>query len=171
MGLGILCEFIEDCEYPNLSASILHILGQHGPSSATPSKYANFFTVSNCSSVSFFARYLRYIYNRIILETHQVRSAAVAALARFGACVASLRADVEELLARCCSDTDDECRDRATFFLLLLQSANDELISRYFFYFCVYFSELLSRFIVNFASFDATTIQEAAEVSVQLQHV
>jgi len=130
MGLGILCEFIEDCEYPNLSASILHILGQHGPSSATPSKY------------------LRYIYNRIILETHQVRSAAVAALARFGACVASLRADVEELLARCCSDTDDECRDRATFFLLLLQSANDELIS---------------RFIVNFASFDATTIQEAAE--------
>ena len=45
MGLGILCEFIEDCEYPNLSASILHILGQHGPSSATPSKYANFFTV------------------------------------------------------------------------------------------------------------------------------
>jgi coatomer protein complex subunit gamma len=39
MGLGILCEFIEDCEYPNLSASILHILGQHGPSSATPSKF------------------------------------------------------------------------------------------------------------------------------------
>ena len=38
MGLGILCEFIEDCEYPNLSASILHILGQHGPGSATPSK-------------------------------------------------------------------------------------------------------------------------------------
>jgi hypothetical protein len=37
-GLSILCEFIEDCEYPNLSASVLHILGQHGPSSATPSK-------------------------------------------------------------------------------------------------------------------------------------
>jgi coatomer protein complex subunit gamma len=39
MGMGILCEFIEDCEYPNLSASVLHILGQHGPSSATPSKF------------------------------------------------------------------------------------------------------------------------------------
>ena len=40
-----------------------------------------------------------------------------------------------------------------------------------FFYFGVDFSEILSRFIVNFASFDATTIQEAAEVSVQFQHV
>ena len=77
-----------------------------------------------------FIRYLRYIYNRIILETHQVRSAAVSALARFGACVPSLRADVEELLARCCSDTDDECRDRATFFLMLLRSSNEELVSR-----------------------------------------
>jgi coatomer protein complex subunit gamma len=76
------------------------------------------------------SRYLRYIYNRIILETHQVRSAAVAALARFGASVPSLREDVLELLSRCSSDTDDECRDRATFFLLLLQSSDDELISR-----------------------------------------
>jgi hypothetical protein len=76
-------------------------------------------------------RYLRYIYNRIILETHQVRSAAVAALARFGACVPGLKADVEELLSRCCTDSDDECRDRATFFLMLLQSSNEELISRF----------------------------------------
>lgn len=81
--------------------------------------------------VNLIFRYLRYIYNRIILETHQVRSAAVAALARFGACVPSLKADVEELLSRCCTDSDDECRDRATFFLMLLQSSNEELISRF----------------------------------------
>jgi coatomer protein complex subunit gamma len=132
MGLGILCEFIEDCEYPNLSASILHILGQHGPSSATPSKFVVVFEHVEPLSVLYLPsfRYLRYIYNRIILETHQVRSAAVAALARFGACVPSLKADVEELLSRCCSDSDDECRDRATFFLLLLQSSDQELISR-----------------------------------------
>jgi hypothetical protein len=45
--------------------------------------------------------------------------------------VPSLRADVEELLERCCSDTDDECRDRATFFLMLLRSSSEELVSRW----------------------------------------
>jgi len=37
-GLGHLCEFIEDCEYTQLSTAILHLLGQRGPGSQDPGK-------------------------------------------------------------------------------------------------------------------------------------
>ena len=46
---------------------ILHVLGTEGPKTKDPSKY------------------IRYIYNRIILENATVRAAAVSALASFGA--------------------------------------------------------------------------------------
>ena len=62
-----LCECIEDCEYPNLTTSILHLLGTLGPTTSNPSQY------------------IRYIYNRIVLENASVRAAAVSALAKFGA--------------------------------------------------------------------------------------
>lgn len=81
-----LCEFIEDCEYTELSTKVLNVLAKgsplilvpllvpalrltrmaEGPSSATPSKF------------------VRYIYNRVVLENAPVRAAAVTALAKFG---------------------------------------------------------------------------------------
>jgi len=66
-GLSHLCEFIEDCEFTYLSTQILHLLGQQGPSTSDPAKY------------------IRYIYNRVILENATVRASAVSALAKFGA--------------------------------------------------------------------------------------
>ncbi len=30
-GLEHFCEFIEDCEFPDLSVKILHLLGEEGP--------------------------------------------------------------------------------------------------------------------------------------------
>lgn len=53
-GLSHLCEFIEDCEHPALATRVLHVLGREGP------------TTQNS------ARYIRFIYNRVILETTQV---------------------------------------------------------------------------------------------------
>ena len=53
-GLAQLSEFIEDCEYTYLSSQILHILGEQGPLTSDPSKY------------------IRYIYNRVILENATV---------------------------------------------------------------------------------------------------
>ena len=44
---------------------VLYLLGEQGPKAQTPSKY------------------IRYIYNRIILENATVRAAAVSALAKF----------------------------------------------------------------------------------------
>ena len=64
--LGHLCEFIEDCEFTKLSVRILHLLGVEGPRSAHPAKF------------------IRFIYNRVVLENATVRAAAVASLAKFG---------------------------------------------------------------------------------------
>ena len=67
------------------------------------------------------AKYIRYVYNRVILETTEVRAAAVTALARFGALCDDLLPNILILLKRCQLDTDDEVRDRATYFRSILQ--------------------------------------------------
>mmetsp|Transcript_5566 Transcript_5566/g.17572 ORF Transcript_5566/g.17572 Transcript_5566/m.17572 type:complete len:774 (+) Transcript_5566:1115-3436(+) len=97
-----LCEFIEDCEFTALSTQILHLVGSLGPTTAAP------------------ARYIRFVYNRIILENAVVRAAAVAALTKFAAKLPALRASVSVLLRRSLRDEDDEVRDRATLALRLL---------------------------------------------------
>jgi HEAT repeat protein len=63
-------------------------------------------------------RYIRYIYNRIILENATVRAAAVSALASFGARVPELTGRVVVLLKRALYDNDDEVRGIATFVAL-----------------------------------------------------
>ncbi|KAF5954864.1 hypothetical protein HYC85_007720, partial [Camellia sinensis] len=98
-GLLHLCEFIEDCEFTYLSTQILHFLGIEGPKTSDPSKY------------------IRYIYNRVILENATVRASAVSTLAKFGAMVDSLKPRIFILLRRCLFDSDDEVRDRATLYL------------------------------------------------------
>ncbi|CAD6343816.1 unnamed protein product [Miscanthus lutarioriparius] len=101
-GLFHLCEFIEDCEFTYLSTQILHFLGNEGPKTSDPSKY------------------IRYIYNRVILENATVRASAVSTLAKFGALIDSLKPRIFVLLRRCLFDGDDEVRDRATLYLKLL---------------------------------------------------
>ncbi|CAG9530937.1 unnamed protein product [Cercopithifilaria johnstoni] len=112
-GLSHLCEFIEDCEHPVLATRILHLLGREAPATASPS------------------RYIRFIYNRVILEATQVRAAAVSALAKFGAQCSDLRPSIQVLLKRCLLDMDDEVRDRATYFLSILETENPHLIANY----------------------------------------
>jgi len=111
-GLAHLCEFIEDCEYSTLLTRILFVLGMEGPVSPQP------------------GRYIRHIYNRIILETAVVRAAAVTALARFGAQCDALRGNVIVLLRRCTYDSDDEVRDRACLFIDLLENQSPALLSK-----------------------------------------
>lgn len=109
-GLAHLCEFIEDCEHNSLAVRILHLLGQEGPTSKQPS------------------RYIRFIYNRVILESASVRAAAVTALARFAAACSPLLPNVLVLLSRCQLDSDDEVRDRAAYYCAILQQQNDQTV-------------------------------------------
>jgi len=103
-GLLHLSEFIEDCEFTYLSSQILYLLGKEGPSTEDPS------------------RYIRYIYNRVILENATIRASAVSALAKFASNCPSLRPRISTLLHRCLHDNDDEVRDRTTLLLISLTS-------------------------------------------------
>lgn len=110
-GLSQLAEFIEDCEFTFLSVQILHLLGVEGPKSKDP------------------ARYIRFIYNRVILENATVRAAALSSLARFAAECADLRPRIIILLRRALYDSDDEVRDRATLYLAQLgEDATEEKV-------------------------------------------
>ncbi|KAL0902606.1 hypothetical protein ABMA27_000438 [Loxostege sticticalis] len=112
-GLAHLCEFIEDCEHTSLAVRILHVLGREGPKARQPS------------------RYIRYIYNRVILESGAVRAAAVTTVARFGAARPELLPNIRVLLARCQLDDDDEVRDRAICYSAILDSNDPQLINDY----------------------------------------
>jgi coatomer protein complex subunit gamma len=103
-----LCEFIEDCEFTQLSTQILHLLGELGPTTTAP------------------ARYIRFIYNRVILENSAVRAAAVSALSKFAAQCPSLRTSVMTLLKRSLIDEDDETRDRAALAVAVLEDAMEK---------------------------------------------
>ncbi|KAI1283188.1 Coatomer subunit gamma-2 [Halotydeus destructor] len=103
-GLSYLCEFIEDCEHTDLAVRILHLLGREGPRTSRPAKY------------------IRYIYNRLILENASVRAAAVSSLAKFGAHCEDLLDNICVLLERSCLDSDDEVRDRSVYYLLVLKA-------------------------------------------------
>ncbi|CCI47577.1 unnamed protein product [Albugo candida] len=102
-GLLHLCEFIEDCEFTQLSIKILRVLGQKGPTTSAP------------------ARYIRFIRNRVILENAPVRASAVSALSQFAIRVESLTQSISSLLQCCKLDDDDEVRDRATMYLSLIE--------------------------------------------------
>ncbi|OAQ26904.1 Coatomer, gamma subunit [Linnemannia elongata AG-77] len=108
--LSHLCEIIEDCEYSKLSVKILHLLGVEGPKCPQPTKY------------------IRYIYNRVILENAVVRGAAVSALAKFGVNVEdeAVKQSVKVLLSRCLDDADDEVRDRATMYLNVIKTGDEK---------------------------------------------
>lgn len=114
IALAHLCEFIEDCEFTKLAVRILHLLGVEGPKTSRPTKY------------------IRYIYNRVVLENALVRAAAVTALAKFGVGQKDpeVKRSVTVLLTRCLDDTDDEVRDRAALNLRLM-AEEDEMANRF----------------------------------------
>lgn len=113
--LAHLCEFIEDCEFTKLAVRILHLIGIEGPKTAQPTKY------------------IRYIYNRVVLENAIVRAAAVTALAKFGVGQKDpdVKSSVKVLLARCLDDVDDEVRDRAALNLRLMGEEDDEMANNF----------------------------------------
>jgi coatomer protein complex subunit gamma len=106
--LAHLAEFIEDCEFSKLAVRVLHLLGMEGPRTKTPTKY------------------IRYIYNRVVLENSIVRAAAVTALGKFGITKdPEVRDSIRVLLTRCLDDVDDEVRDRAAMNLKIMDEDED----------------------------------------------
>lgn len=67
----------------------------------------------------------------LVTVCFQVRAAAITTLAKFGASCQKLRSCVEVLLKRCLLDSDDEVRDRATFYLGLMRNGQPKALSNY----------------------------------------
>ncbi|ORM40711.1 Coatomer subunit gamma [Babesia sp. Xinjiang] len=106
-GLKNLCDFIEDCEYPELNAKVLKFLGDHVPKTKTPEEY------------------VRYIYNRLLLENATVRAAGIEALDNIVRKCPSLKSSVSVLLLPSLKDPEDELRERVnlTYELMLVDDA------------------------------------------------
>uniref|UniRef100_A0A2K6NTZ3 Coatomer subunit gamma n=1 Tax=Rhinopithecus roxellana TaxID=61622 RepID=A0A2K6NTZ3_RHIRO len=112
-GLSHLCEFIEDCEFTVLATHILHLLGQEGSKTTNPSKYIHF------------------ISNRVVLEHEEVRAGVVSALAKIGAQNEEMLPRILVLLKSCVMDDGNEVRDRATFYLNVLEQKQKALNAGY----------------------------------------
>jgi hypothetical protein len=108
LALMILAEHIEDCEHASIQTKIINFLAEEGPKAKNPSTY------------------IRFIYNRVNLEKAVIRASAVSALAAFAHQVPGLRKSIIILLQKCLTDSDDEVRERAFFFINLLKTKGDE---------------------------------------------
>lgn len=119
LALHSLCEFLEDCEYKNLSIKIIKHIGIFAKSSENP---------ISC---------VRYIFNRILLEKAEIRLAAVRCLARMG-CSINInknnqlnKNDIIVLLQRCMGDSEDNIRMEADMYSRILQCEHSEFINSY----------------------------------------
>ena len=144
--LAHLCEFIEDCEFTKLAVRILHLLGVEGPKTSHPTKY------------------IRYIYNRVVLENALVRAAAVTALAKFGVGQQDpeVKRSVTVLLTRCLDDTDDEVRDRAALNLRLMNE-EDEMANRFIKNGTLFLANFV--YLLTFSRFNVLPIDFRASIS------
>ncbi|CAM9268477.1 unnamed protein product [Ectocarpus fasciculatus] len=99
-----LCEFIEDSEFDELIIRVLHLIETIGPATPAPSKY------------------IRFVYNRIILESSNVRAAAITTLGTLAVQLPDLRASILLLLEKSLDDVDDEVRERASLLYSTLKN-------------------------------------------------
>lgn len=92
--LNIAMEFIEDCQFNTLLCKAIDTISDEVVKSKNPLVY------------------LRYFYNRILLEQDCVRLSAISALGRIGLQCPKLKEIVKELLGKCLHDTSDEVREK-----------------------------------------------------------
>jgi coatomer protein complex subunit gamma len=97
-----LCEFIEDWEFQHLQTHILDFIAKESHDTTNPSVY------------------IRFIFNRIVLENAVIRAAAVSSLGTMGYKIKQLREQIVILLKNCLNDDDDEVRERVLFYVGLL---------------------------------------------------
>jgi len=105
-----LADYIQDCEFPAIIQRVLTLIGDEGPKSSNPK------------------RFIRFIYNHVMLEEPMVRAAAVSTLATFAAYSPALRPSIAVLFKRTMHDPDDEVRDRAVFYYKLFTQGDEVAI-------------------------------------------
>ncbi|KAG5858535.1 adaptin N terminal domain-containing protein [Encephalitozoon hellem] len=95
--LDILCAYIEDSQYYQITLDILGIFGREIPRSRTPGKY------------------VVHVLNRLVLENNHVRAGALQCLYNISSIVSP--STVENAMRRCLNDQDESIRETAAFLL------------------------------------------------------
>ena len=101
--LKVLGDFIEDCQYEQIIQRVINIIGEVGP---------------NCKER---IKYMRTIYNRMILEGPSIRATAISALYKFIANEEDVE-HVKQLMQKCVNDENEEVNSRALFYLNIIES-------------------------------------------------
>lgn len=109
-GLMILAEHIEDCMQATIQTKILNFLAVEGPKAKNSNSY------------------IRFIYNRVNLEKAVIRAAAISALASFAFECPHLKESILLLLKKCINDSDDEVRERAHFYIAILDDSPEQMV-------------------------------------------
>jgi coatomer protein complex subunit gamma len=104
--LSIAMEFIEDCSFSQLLCKALDGIADE---------------IIKCGNPIV---YLKYIYNRILLENDSVRLSAITALGKIGLKCPQSTSIVISLLGKCLHDNSDDVRDKAKFYITLLNTSN-----------------------------------------------
>nr|PVC51465.1 coat protein, gamma subunit [Theileria orientalis] len=105
-GVLNLCEFIEDCEYAEISTKVLKFLGENIPNLKNPHEY------------------VRFIYNRLILENALVRSASIDALESIATKLPELRECIIEIIRNTNTNDNFELQEQVNVvYNLLLHNA------------------------------------------------
>uniref|UniRef100_A0A8C9GN25 Coatomer subunit gamma n=1 Tax=Piliocolobus tephrosceles TaxID=591936 RepID=A0A8C9GN25_9PRIM len=97
-----LCEYIEDCEYNSLLLRVIRFLLLHIPKTKNPSNY------------------IRYIYNRLILENETIRVDGLYSLFYIATKCTDNSKDILIKIKYLLNYNDDEVRDRANFLNFML---------------------------------------------------
>ena len=97
--LQVLVEFIEDCPFDALLSKGLLLLSSEAIKSPNTSSF------------------LKFICNRLILESEQVRATAISDLAKMAFAKPEIKSKIIPLLKKCQTDISEEVRDRAIFYL------------------------------------------------------
>lgn len=108
-----LADSIDDCEFPAMTKRVLSHLSEQVPLCSNPRPY------------------IRYVYNHCKLEQADIRATAVRTLAKIAAKLSNLRSLIVPLIMRCCTDEDDDVRDRAIFYTKLFCLKEEQLIQKY----------------------------------------
>ncbi|UKK02582.2 coat protein, gamma subunit [Theileria orientalis] len=108
-GVLNLCEFIEDCEYSEISTKVLKFLGENIPNLKNPHEY------------------VRFIYNRLILENALVRSASIDALESIANKLPELRECIIEIIRNTNTNDNFELQEQVNVvYNLLLHNPGSE---------------------------------------------
>ena len=107
-GLLGLAELIEDFSHEGAKIKIIETLGKEGANMPNPSVY------------------VRFLYNRIVLDQPNVRVSALNALTNLALLSNELKDGIKQLIKRSLRDNDLEVRERAAFFLRQIETRQEQ---------------------------------------------